>query len=147
MLQLRGFDLWAAVSRKGHLPRTLMNSVLTKVTQCIIYTTWYKTSASIIFEIYIYVQKLHYFEMSIISIFSLKSLEIFLNYFEFDLMSQKFDPIKLTTHPAHTFLKQKRNTLHSFFFSVQRQLCGGRCWCGLTGGAETHEESQRTKKC
>ena len=86
-LQLRGFNLWVAVSRNGHWPKTLMNSVLTKVTQWLINITWYKTSASITFEIYLYVQKLRYFEMFVFSIFFLKSLETFANYCE--LLSRK----------------------------------------------------------
>ena len=76
MLQLRGFNLLVTVSRNGHWPKTLMNSVLTEVTQWLINITWYKTSALIIFEIYLYVQKLHYFEMSVVSIFFLKCLEL-----------------------------------------------------------------------
>ena len=68
-------------------PKTLMNSVLTKVTRWLINITWYKTSALIIYEIYLYVQKLRYFEMSVISIFFLKSLEMFASYC--DLLSRK----------------------------------------------------------
>lgn len=147
MLQLRGFNLLVAVSRNGHWPKTLMNSVLTKVTQWLINITWYKTSASIIFKIYLYMQKLHYFEMCTVSTFFLKCLEIFSNYF--DLMSQKFDPIETDDHHAHAFFWNKKETHYIYSSSVSSvslavDAVGAVCGSGNKQVITTHKEMLAT---